>query len=745
MAISKDMVSDSINISKLIVEEDLDQPRKPNQADTAKYNSVIKPAINAFAAKHGNNPRIILKKLLDEYVINNVLSKDFEAQGIYYWGRKINQHVWAAITKKDTEKKYKHNKISNYPQLYVLIDAKCIRFGLCYGNYVTDDSETVQIAKNDEILQKDILDVLTKDSDLKLYSQVRLGEIPSPTDEVFISTPTDLVGKWTSDVFINEYFLQSDIPVNIESEIVTTFDRLLQVFLKISGTGVSPGDKENEPTHESYWFVGAEWGNKGDQSRRFIDRGIWENGYTDRFLEQVKSIQIGDPIALKAAYTRKHGLPFDNNEEFVSVMSIKATGKVTKNLNDGRKLEVEWNETTPPREWYFFTSRNTLWEVKPVDWKRRALIDFTFNGVKQEFHKFQGGGDGVEPVEPPEGEGETERAITIWEAVEESLDVDFTADDFDIISLHFESAAKVRLIRQIISNLRMGKHIILIGPPGTGKSKLAKEVCEYFCGVDNYVMTTATSDWSTFDTIGGYRPERDGELTFSPGYFLRCFQDLGGKPTNHWLIVDELNRADIDKAFGALFSALTGDNVTLHHDLGDKQRIEIIGKPRNNLEIQRHRFIIHRHWRMIATMNTFDKSSLYDMSYAFMRRFAFIPVEVPKESAINADLIKVYGEKWGYEIDDVQSGLLATLWNLTNKYRKIGPAIVEDIYKYTQTTADYCSAIVMYVLPQFEGIVESQAIEFIKQAVLLDFVTEKDNLISFAADYFSIGEAKFRS
>ena len=32
---------------------------------------------------------------------------------------------------------------------------------------------------------------------------------------------------------------------------------------------------------------------------------------------------------------------------------------------------------------------------------------------------------------------------------------------------------------------------------------------------------------------------------------------------NKWLIIDEINRSDIDKAFGALFSALTGDPITL--------------------------------------------------------------------------------------------------------------------------------------------------------------------------------------
>jgi hypothetical protein len=37
-------------------------------------------------------------------------------------------------------------------------------------------------------------------------------------------------------------------------------------------------------------------------------------------------------------------------------------------------------------------------------------------------------------------------------------------------------------------------------------------------------------------------------------------------------------------------------------------------------------------WRIIATMNVFDKNLLFDMSYALMRRFAFIEVGTPDEA-----------------------------------------------------------------------------------------------------------------
>ena len=41
----------------------------------------------------------------------------------------------------------------------------------------------------------------------------------------------------------------------------------------------------------------------------------------------------GERIAVKSSYTRKHGLPFDNRGQTVSVMAIKAVGTITENMN----------------------------------------------------------------------------------------------------------------------------------------------------------------------------------------------------------------------------------------------------------------------------------------------------------------------------------------------------------------------------------------------------------------------------
>ena len=136
------------------------------------------------------------------------------------------------------------------------------------------------------------------------------------------------------------------------------------------------------------WFVGATY-DTDDQTPRFLEQCIWENGYEDKYLEQVKSIQVGDRIAIKSSYTRKHHLPFDNRDETVSVMAIKAIGTVKRNLGDGRTLEVDWKPCDPPREWYFYTGRQTVWRVLPGDWTTDALIAFAFEGNAQDVDRFR--------------------------------------------------------------------------------------------------------------------------------------------------------------------------------------------------------------------------------------------------------------------------------------------------------------------------------------------------------------------
>ena len=137
------------------------------------------------------------------------------------------------------------------------------------------------------------------------------------------------------------------------------------------------------------WFVSASYGGTDDQLPRFLAEGIWENGYDDKLLDVVRSMRPGERIAIKSSYTRKHGLPFDSRGRAVSVMGIKAVGTITENLNDGKRVKVDWAKVEPVREWYFYTHRATIWRVLPGEWMNDALIAFAFDDKPQDVDRFR--------------------------------------------------------------------------------------------------------------------------------------------------------------------------------------------------------------------------------------------------------------------------------------------------------------------------------------------------------------------
>ena len=136
------------------------------------------------------------------------------------------------------------------------------------------------------------------------------------------------------------------------------------------------------------WFVGAMHGGSDDQTPRFLREGIWENGDDDKYRDLVREMRPGERIAIKATYTRRRGLPFDNRGHPISVMKIKAVGTITENPNDGKRVRVHWTGRDP-REWYFYTYQRTVWKVIPGEWKSDDLIAFTFEGESQNVARFR--------------------------------------------------------------------------------------------------------------------------------------------------------------------------------------------------------------------------------------------------------------------------------------------------------------------------------------------------------------------
>jgi MoxR-like ATPase len=255
----------------------------------------------------------------------------------------------------------------------------------------------------------------------------------------------------------------------------------------------------------------------------------------------------------------------------------------------------------------------------------------------------------------------------------------------------------------IVAALESGKHVILTGPPGTAKTTLAEVIASVATRAgraEGYLLTTATADWTTYDTIGGLRPDPDHGLAFAPGHFLEAIDQ------NRWLVIDELNRSNFDRAFGQLFTVLSGQAVTLPHEREAGNGRIVLAPDDAPGDLAGDVIRVPATWRVLATMNVFDKSLLFEMSFALMRRFAFVEVPAPSISIFHALIDRAAAP-------DVDAATLAKQFLVVRQFKDLGPAVFIDLARFLRERRQIGSVqpavagfegFYGYLLPQFEGI-----------------------------------------
>lgn len=162
-----------------------------------------------------------------------------------------------------------------------------------------------------------------------------------------------------------------------------------------------------------------------------------------------------------------------------------------------------------------------------------------------------------------------------------------------------------------------GKNVLLVGAPGVGKTELALKAARFFTNCEPEVEA-GREDLSYDDLIARYIATKDGKLERRLGSLARAVErsweslETGGGPCH--FVLDEINRANIDVALGRFFTVL---------DVEHRPYVKVL----EDIDVKRP--YVPLSFRVFATMNVIDRGQLFKLSFALLRRFAYVYVLPP--------------------------------------------------------------------------------------------------------------------
>lgn len=158
--------------------------------------------------------------------------------------------------------------------------------------------------------------------------------------------------------------------------------------------------------------------------------------------------------------------------------------------------------------------------------------------------------------------------------------------------------------------LKTKKNLLLQGPPGVGKTFVARRLAQVLTGqrggpAQAFVQFHPSYAYEEF--IEGYRPDGRGGFAVRPGQFYAFVQRARRQPDQpHVFVIDEINRGNVGAIFGELLVLLEANKRGPAHAA--------------RLAYSNEAFFLPENLYLIGTLNTADRS-LTPLDYALRRRF----------------------------------------------------------------------------------------------------------------------------
>lgn len=251
-----------------------------------------------------------------------------------------------------------------------------------------------------------------------------------------------------------------------------------------------------------------------------------------------------------------------------------------------------------------------------------------------------------------------------------------------------------RMLRLAVTSYRF---VMLVGPPGTGKGRLVRWIADQAAGNPTAfgfeegfrpdpLWITPDDTWSAFELIGGFVPAEDGRLRWSNGFIPDALRQ------DRWLVLDEANRADLDRIMGPLLTWLADEEVQIGRTDPHTGVPILLGWSRSGSSVVESgdvggsmRFLAGEDWRMIGTYNPQDAMRVFRFGLALSRRFVVVPVPTISPGQFE-ELLRTHHP-------GIEDPVLVAIHGLYSAHcsdpgTTLGPAVFLRIARYLEPTTE---------------------------------------------------------